>query len=251
MTPLVIGITGRGNAARGTRAVLDELPLREITPDELLSFEPPEEEARHTLYVVTFGRAQTAAGQFEQFLPYLTMLMNCITWDRLSPRLLTREMTQRLFESETPRLRVIGDVSCDPGGSIEFSRRTYPDSPIYTYEPQRDTDTSLSWEFPEERLQLWEATCTMGHEGRGPIVMAVTNLPCEFPRDASTAFSEMLRPYVWDIAKLGDSECLDAPDVARPVQRATMVYQGELAPDYKYLGEKLKREGAGPRRGAG
>ncbi len=248
--PLIIGVAGQGHSAQGTMEVLDLLPIEKITPNQLLEgFHPTPEEMKHTVYVVTFGREHTKEG-LAPYLPYLTMLMNCITWKGDAPRLVTRDNVKGLYGTRGAargangagvRLQVIGDVSCDPGGAIEFSEQTFPDDPVYTYDPSRD-DGSLSWEVPDERAEVFARSCRHGVEGNGPVVMAVTNLPCEFPKDASDAFSDMLEPYVLDIARLQLDQPWDAVAVSRPVKRATMLYQGTLTPDYTYLENHLSKE---------
>src|SRR5690606_31662906 len=104
----------------------------------------------------------------------------------------------------------------------------------------------LHWDDGEEQELLFAKSCRMGFRTDGITVMAVTNLPCEFPADASIAFSEMLLPYVQGIAELGRRSGYQSPtltaqaspagaieeqgdiNVARPVARATMLYRGNL-----------------------
>ena len=103
------------------------------------------------------------------------MLVNGIYWSKHYPRLVTRRYLKELLsECETPRLRVIGDISCDVEGSIECtSHVTYPDNPIYVYNP-----------FTEQTHD--------GCQGRGVVVLAVEILPSELPRESSTNFSAKL-----------------------------------------------------------
>jgi alpha-aminoadipic semialdehyde synthase len=296
--PLIIGVAGRGHAAQGTMEVLDLLPIQHISAESLLNgFAPPPEEAQRTVYVVSFGRDDTKQG-LAPYLDHLTMVINCITWKGDAPRLVTRADMARLYgmqkagrrtqeaeaagylalddgntvavaelERVAPKLKVIGDVSCDPGGAIEFSNQTFPDAPVYTYIPALDDDWSLEWDDGPQQEKLFAKSCRMGFEERGPGVMAVTNLPCEFPKDASEVFSGMLMPYVMGIAELGrrtqdagrkngpllteekENSITTAPTWTQseipttlPVRRATMVYQGQLTPDYHYLEEKLTKE---------
>jgi len=53
---------------------------------------------------------------FEQYLPKLTILMNSIYWKPKYPRLVTRAFIQQAFGKPDFRLKVIGDISCDPQG---------------------------------------------------------------------------------------------------------------------------------------
>ena len=81
---------------------------------------------------------------------------------------------------EYKTLQVIGDITCDPNGSIEFSKETWIDDPVYIYNPETETITD-------------------GFEGEGIAVMAVTNLPCEFSADASIQFGGNLAPFYKNI----------------------------------------------------
>src|SRR5262249_59047212 len=71
----------------------------------------------------------------EQYLPHLTVLVNCIYWDARYPRLVTKDWVRRAWTAgQKPRLRVIGDISCDIEGSSECTgHSTQPRDPLYTY----------------------------------------------------------------------------------------------------------------------
>jgi hypothetical protein len=112
---------------------------------------------------------------------------------------------------------VVGDITCDINGSIECTvQPTDSEAPVYVYDPAADR-------------------AIMGFEGRGPVVLAVYNLPAELPLEASTYFSGKLKDHVPAIAAAdfaGPFESSGLPDVLR---RAVIVFRGELAPDYAYL----------------
>ena len=69
--------------------------------------------------------------------------------------------------------------------------------------------------------------------------MAVDILPAELPREASVDFSRVLRPFIPAIAScdyaLPFAECSLPPEI----KRATIVYRGELTPDYRYIQQYL------------
>lgn len=241
LQPLIIGIMGRGNTARGTREVLEYLPCESIDPLQLPGFQPPPHEAKHKIYIAELGREHTKQEIFQDLLPCLTMAMNCVKWQSGEPLLITRELLRQIYGSSSrPRLRVIGDVTCDPGGAVEICRETYPDEPVYTYDPRKDDDPAMDWANEDQRKVLFDKACTSGVGLQGPVVMAVTNLPCEFPRDASIAFSEMLRPYVLDLARTAAGGSFEELPIPRAVQRAIIAYEGRITPDYSYLEEKTQ-----------
>lgn len=239
LTPLVVGLAGYGNVSRGAQAVLDLLPVRQITPAELLTLSQREDLDRNVIYKVVFKEEDTVEplaesqpfeleeffqhperyrSKFEPYLQHLTALVNCIYWDARYPRLLTKETARRLYSGDSPpKLRVIGDISCDIEGGIEPTvKATEPDVPSFVWQPE--TDTALD-----------------GVAGAGPVIMAVDNLPCELPVESSTSFGEALLPFIPALAacdfSVGFAECALPPEL----KRATIVYHGELTPDYRYL----------------
>ena len=123
---------------------------------------------------------------------------------------------------DRPRLRVIGDISCDMEGAIECTvKSTEPGNPVFVYDPCADRAVD-------------------GVAGQGPVVMAVDILPSEIPREASDYFSGVLKSYVPAIAT-ADYE-LPFAELALPaeIKRAVIVYQGKLTPEYAYLQEFLQ-----------
>jgi alanine dehydrogenase len=241
--PLVVGFFGYGHVSQGAQEILDILPVEAVQPAELPGlFRGPDGETR--LYKTVFkeedmvrpvdpGRAfdlqeyydepQLYKPVVEELLPYLTVLVNGIYWAPQYPKFLTRSFLKRLYGGEArPRLRVVADITCDVDGSIECNKKaTDSADPVYVYDPARDE-------------------IRMGVEGRGPVVLAVYNLPAELPLESSTYFSGGLKTYVPAFAAAdfrGRFEDCGLPDVIR---RAVILYRGELTPDYAYLGPSLK-----------
>ncbi|MBE7472757.1 MAG: hypothetical protein DPW09_39350 [Anaerolineae bacterium] len=239
LTPLVIGLAGYGNVSRGAQAILDLLPTRQISPGELLTLAEQEDLDRNIIYKVVFKEEDTVEplvegqpfdlpeffqhperyrSRFEQYLPHLTVLVNCIYWDARYPRLLTKAIARQLYGGDAPpKLRVIGDISCDIEGGIEVTvKATEPDAPTFVWDPA--TDTALD-----------------GVAGQGPVIMAVDNLPCELPVEASTSFSEALLPFIPALAACDFTVDFEQCTLPPELKRATIVYHGELTPNYRYL----------------
>jgi alpha-aminoadipic semialdehyde synthase len=242
LSPLVFGVAGTGNASRGAQEVLCELGAKRLDPDDLteLAFGPG-------LYQVIFSeqhmvrprlgifdpatfdlqhyydRPGRYRGVFERYLPYLNVLVNCIYWDERYPRLVTLEGLRQLYNSDTPaRLDVIGDISCDLHGAIEATvRTTKPSDPVYVYD-------------------LETGSARLGVEGHGPVILAIYNLPSEFPREASRAFGDALLPFVEPMARADYSVPFDRCNLPPPLKRATIVYRGELTPAFDYLADHLE-----------
>ena len=138
------------------------------------------------------------------------------------PRLVTRRWARQSHGGgEEPRLQVIADISCDLRGGVELTlKSTQPDAPCFTYDVERDA-------------------VEMGYAGAGPVVMAVDNLPCELPREASEDFSRVLRGLIVELAAADWEADFDALDLPDHLKRAVVVHRGELTPDYQYLEEHL------------
>ncbi|MFZ1957347.1 MAG: hypothetical protein WAU34_17805, partial [Desulfobacterales bacterium] len=227
LMPLVVGFTGYGNVSGGAQEIFDLLPHESVAPADLALL-PPDEARR--LYKVVFTEAdcfaaedgvspfgledyfrhgkQRYASVFIRHLEHLSVWVNCIYWDDRYPRLLTLEDCRRMWTAgRRPRLRVIGDISCDPNGSVQCTvRATDPGNPVYVYDPVQQTAVD-------------------GVAGDGPVVMAVDILPTEIPREASDHFSGVLKDLLPALAAADFSvpfEDLVLPDA---LKRATIVHR--------------------------
>ncbi len=246
VTPLICGFAGYGNVFRGANEIIELLPVQEIEPQEVAAVAQSTAHARDRLYKVVFKEEHTVEpislenrGRFElqdyydhpekyrsrfrTYLPHLTLLVNCIYWEAEYPRLVTKADLKRLYGGpQMPRLRVIGDVSCDVEGAIECTVKcTDPGDPVFVYDPFEDHAVD-------------------GFEGRGLVVLAVDILPSELPREASEYFSGVLMQYVPAIAQADYSVPFEELALPPEIRRAIIVYQGELTPDYRYLEQYLR-----------
>lgn len=242
MRPLVCGFAGYGHVSQGAQEIYDLLPVQIVAPDELSSVGPREAECVKTVFreehMVELKVAHGAAGfdlqdyylhpekyraKFFRWVPHLSMLVNCIYWEPKYPRLVTCAQLKELFSSGTrPRLRVIGDITCDIEGSIECTvRATDPGDPVYVYEPRTGQVHN-------------------GLAGDGPVILAVDILPCELPADATTYFGQVLSPYIPALARADFSRPLPESGLPPELQRATIVYRGTLTPAYRYLESEIR-----------
>jgi len=250
ITPCICGFAGYGNVFRGANEVIELLPVQEIAPHKVAAVARSETGqsrdngyAQNVVYKVVFKEEHTVESispqdrfelqdyydhpekyhsVFNTYLPHLTLLVNCIYWEAKYPRLVTKADLKRLYEgAEPPRLRVIGDVSCDVEGAIECTVKcTEPGEPVFVYDPFKDRAID-------------------GVEGRGPVVLAVDILPSELPRDASKYFGGVLMAYIPAIAQADYSVPFEELALPPEIKRAVIVYQGELTPDYRYLEQYL------------
>lgn len=223
--PLVVGFTGGGNVSRGAQEVLDRLPAVEVAPEELPELAADRDLSRRTLYRVVFRRE--ARRRFERHLPHLTVLVNGIYWDAGDPRLVSWTDLEALWDEEAPpRLRVIADLSCDIEGSIEATvRGTDPGDPVYVVDPSTRRATS-------------------GVEGRGPVILAVDNLPAELPRESSEHFGDSLFPFLTDLATADFSADFEHLALPAPLREAVVAHRGRLTPRFDYLRRFLEKVSA-------
>lgn len=231
--PVIVGVTGYGRVAQGAHEILDVLEPVEVPPEELGSvdcsrsqfvrvrFEERHlaEPLDHTGFDLSryYAEPEAFRGIFgSRYLPHLTALVNAIYWEPRYPRLVREVDLSALYAVEkTPRLQVIGDVSCDIEGSIEVTKKaTDPSNPVYVW----DVDRRAALD---------------GFEGRGPAIMAVDILPTELPREASEAFSTALAPLMPSLASHDFARGLDG--LAPELRRAVIVDRGRLTPDFAYL----------------
>ena len=229
--PVVVGLTGYGNVSRGAQHVLDQLGPETVAPERLDGLAPGRLykvvfEERHMVEPLEPGapfelrtyydRPELFRPVFARYLDRLTALVNCIYWEERYPRLVTIADLQRLFApGQAPRLRVIGDVSCDIGGSVEATvEATQPDAPVYVFDPHA-------------------GVAVHGFQGRGPVIMAVDNLPCELPREATLAFGEALVELVPAAARADYGVPVDALELPPELRRAVIAHRGELTPAFR------------------
>lgn len=107
------------------------------------------------------------------------------------------------------KIKVVADISCDVGGPIASTIRSSTiENPIYGYDPKT-----------EKEVGFLNPTAIA--------VMAVDNLPCELPIDASDGFGKMFETHVMPAFFNGDADGI--------LQRAKMTENGKLTPRFAYL----------------
>ena len=242
LAPLTIGITGYGNVSIGAQHILDLLPITEITPDELLNLKNNKNAiSNKTIYKVVFKEEHIAKHKdgekfilhdffnkpelfksvFSKYVEHLTVLVNCSYWDNRYEPLVTKKHLRHLHSTNSKKLTVIGDISCDVNGGIEATHTgTEIENPIFVYDPMTDT--------PE-----------FGHTGNGVLIMAVDILPSELPREASISFADALIDFIEPIVSCDYNTEFDNIKLPTPIKKALILLQGELTPDYQYLKKYL------------
>jgi saccharopine dehydrogenase (NAD+, L-lysine-forming) len=220
LPPIKIAVTGSGRVAQGALEVLTRMGIRRVSVYDYLylSFNEPvytqlcssDYNARRDGRVwdtPDFHRnPQEYKSTFDKFLPVTDLLIACAYWDPAAPKLFSEAETQQ----PSFHINTIADVTCDVDGSIPCTKRsTSITAPAYDYNPATGE---------------LEPPCSRPDN---ITIMAVDNLPCELPRNASRDFGRQLLDAVFPHL-LSDT----ADDV---IERATITRNGQLTARYQYL----------------
>lgn len=215
-----IALTGGGRVSRGSMEVLDGIGIRKVTPAEYLNelFDEPvytqlnSRDYNKPKSGEPFKRSEfhenpeLYESDFLKFARVTDLLIAGAFWDPAAPVLFTRNDILR----DDFKIKVIADITCDIEGSIPSTKRPATiDDPIYDYNP---SDDEIEPALKEE------ANIT---------VMAVDNLPCELPRNASEDFGRELVDNVLPYLITKDSE--------EVIKRATISRNGKLTQQFAYL----------------
>jgi len=221
-----IVLTGGGRVGMGAHELLTALGLREVHADAFLKEDF--NEAVFTRLDVEQYNARRDGKAFDMndfisdptefkstFMNYAEVADLYIAghyWAEGSPFLFTRDD----MKQESWRVKVVADVSCDIDGPVACTIRpsTIAD-PLYGYDP------------------IAESECAF-NAPQGITVMAVDNLPCELPRDASHGFGKELLAHVLPLLVGGDRD-----NMLTNATETTL--SGELAPKYRYLQDYIDR----------
>ena len=247
--PIIICFLGKGKTAFGSRVIFNLLPHEDVTIDQVENiFKTGSRKKLYALQLDTeliyrlkknakfkqneFEKLQTRGkrhfylehpeyfeSNLDKLIPFITVFMNCIIWSDKYPRSITKSMIKKLWPSNKT-LKVIGDITCDPNGSIEFSEETWIDDPVFIYNPEKETSKN-------------------GFTGTGIAVMAVTNLPCEFSADASLQFSENLKPFLNKIISARYKGSLSDSGLPEEIRKAVILWRGNFTHQYSYMKKYL------------
>lgn len=217
-----IAVTGGGRVANGAMEVLDKMEIRKVSVFDYLykQFTEPvyaqlhsgDYNARPDVEVWDspdfYRNPHLYKSTFRKFTRVTDLLLACAYWHPSAPKLFTEEETQ------VPdfKINTIADITCDVCGSIPVTKRSSTiTDPAYDYNPQ-------TGELEPAYSRKENIT-----------VMAVDNLPCELPRNASRDFGRHLIDNVFPHLFNGDAESM--------LERGTIAKEGRLTKRYSYLQE--------------
>lgn len=219
LPPIKMVITGNGRVGNGVKEILQVAGIREVSPKELLQ-NYYDEPVFVQLAMEDYNRRKTDGGydkaefysqpekyesHFLKFAEVSDVLFAAAFWDPKAPKLFERKDVV----SEDFNLSVIADITCDIDGSVPTTvKPSTIDAPVY------DVDRESFEVLPAFGEQLSIS------------VMAIDNLPCELPRDASEDFGSQLMETVIP-ALLEDESGI--------IEKATIAENGELTHYFDYL----------------
>ncbi len=245
LKPLVVGFIGYGHVSQGAQELFDEIPHRMVEPGDLETLFEQSGENSPSIWKVVFreehlvepvkkrkpfvlqeyyDHPERYRGVFSRYLPYFSLLVNCIFWTPDYPKLITKDDVKALYGGDnSPRLKVIADITCDPGGSIECTTHcTDPGNPVFVYDAIKGRSVD-------------------GFTGNGPAVLAVDNLPAEFPKESSEYFAGALRELLPALVSCDFSKPLEELELPESLKRALILKEGRFTPPFRYMRKFLDR----------
>lgn len=212
-------LTGSGKVAHGAKEILDHLKIKKVSVDEYLKneFNKPvyclidvldyakrkdgAEGSRQEFYKVP----ENYVPDFMKFAKTSEVFIAGHFYGEGSPVFYSEED----IKHKDFRIKYVADISCDIAGPIASTIRPSTISePFYGYDPQTGREIDF-------------------RDVKAITIMAVDNLPCELPKDASEGFGEMFLKNVIPAFFNGDKDGI--------LGRARMTKNGKLTPLYSYL----------------
>ena len=176
-------LTGTGKVAKGAKEILDAMNIKAVSISEYLttSYNEPvyckidvlDYNKRIDGQVLTnrdfYNNSSAYVANFMRFAKVTDYFIAGHFFGDGSPYLFTREDAK----SDQFNIHLVADISCDIDGPVASTLRasTIAD-PIYGYDPE--TSAEVAYTTPNAIT-----------------VMAVDNLPCELPKDASDGFGDL------------------------------------------------------------
>lgn len=213
-------LTGSGKVSNGSQEMLDAMNIKSVSVSDYLynTFDEPvyckidvlDYNKRLDGTEVTdvfdfFNYPEKYESNFMRFAKVTDYYIAGHFYGDGAPYLYTREDV-KLSDFN---IKVVADISCDVDGPVATTLRasTIAD-PIYGYDPHTESEI----DFKDEKAIT---------------VMAVDNLPCELPQDASEGFGEMFLEHVIPAFFNNDKDSI--------LKRAKMTENGKLTQHFSYL----------------
>ena len=212
-------LTGNGKVAYGAKEMLDALHIKQVSVQDYIenSFDEPvycladvldynkHKEDKNTTNTHFYAHPGAYTSDFYRFAKVTDFFIAGHFYGNGAPFLFTREDAK----SNDFKIKFVADISCDVDGPVASTIRasTIAD-PLYGYDPKSESEVSYTSE-------------------NAIVVMAVDNLPCELPMDASEGFGALFLENVIPAFFNDDKEGV--------LKRSKMTANGKLTARFAYL----------------
>ena len=212
-------LTGNGKVAYGAKEMLDAMNIKQVSVDEYLSktfnevvycmIDVLDYNKRKDGQIIDnldfYNHPETYESNFMRFAEVTDFFIAGHFFGDGSPYLFTREDAKK----QNFKIKYVADISCDIDGPVASTiRPSTIAEPIYGYHPKKEKEVNYT-------------------DKDAIVVMAVDNLPCELPKDASEGFGEMFLENVIPAFFNNDKDGVLA--------RAKMTENGKLTEHFSYL----------------
>jgi len=212
-------LTGNGKVAYGAKEMLDAMNIKQVSVHEYLSntfnevvycmIDVLDYNKRKDGQIIDnldfYNHPETYESNFMRFAEVTDFFIAGHFFGDDSPYLFTREDAKK----QNFKIKYVADISCDIDGPVASTiRPSTIAEPIYGYHPKKEKEVNYT-------------------DKDAIVVMAVDNLPCELPKDASEGFGEMFLENVIPAFFNNDKDGVLA--------RAKMTENGKLTERFSYL----------------
>ncbi len=219
LPPIKIVLSGKGKVAMGAKEMLDGMKIKEVSVADYLSktytypvytmidvqdYNMPKDDVIFDK-TAFYSHPENFVSNFERFTKVSDIFIAGHFYGNGAPIILSKEM----LASPKCKIKVVADISCDIDGPIACTLRASTIAePNYGYLPNEHKEVDM---FHPSAI----------------VVMAVDNLPCELPKDASEGFGVMFLEHV--IPAFFNN------DIDGVLARAKITENGKLTPRFAYL----------------
>jgi hypothetical protein len=212
-------LTGSGKVAYGAKEMLDAMKIKMVSINDYIT-KTNSEAVYCFLDVLDYNKRKDGKvidnydfynnpeeyeSDFMRFANVTDFFIAGHFYGNGAPYLFTREDAK----SEDFNIKYVADISCDVDGPVASTLRASTiASPFYGYNPQTEAEVDF-------------------RDKNAIVVMAVDNLPCELPQDASEGFGEMFLENVIPAFFNNDKYGV--------LERAKMTENGKLTARFSYL----------------
>ena len=212
-------VTGNGRVGNGIMEIMEESNIREVSKSDFLTKTFNEAVFVHLNFMdynvkkdgssavkqEFYSNPELFKSSFMDYAIHADIFIAGHYYSSGSPYLFTRQDAKSLDFN----LKVVADVSCDINGPVACTiKPSTISNPIYGYDKQTEQEV----DFRNEDAIA---------------VMAVDNLPCELPKDASEDFGNEMMYKILPSLIISDDEQI--------ITNATICKAGDLTQNFEYL----------------